>query len=231
MGKHVAHYSSDDTFWNKHDVQKEGAVLMYLEEAGVGENKRNSDALKARITEDLVYINPKGLKPYSIRNVGNYFMTTNNVCPVKLEASDRRFIILNPSMRLHTMGKEDKTFWSRFYRNLESDAWLWSIGKFLESLPLGDFNPTDFPETEIRALLLDAIQQESPEEAFLKQWEGVDQTGTEMYNAYVDFCAANRMRAKPSVVSFTMAMSRLGKYFTKRKDRVGSRLYSKVLPA
>ncbi len=219
MGHHVAHYSSDETFWNKHDTQKEGAVLMYLEEAGVGENKRNSDALKARITEDIVYINPKGMKCYGVQNIGNYFMTTNNVCPVKLEISDRRFIILNPSMRFLERGKSDKMFWSRLYTKLDTDAWLWAVGRYLESLDITGFLPTDFPETEIRSLLMDAVQQETPEETFLKQWDGVDQTATQMFNAYTEFCTAHSLRYKPSVVSFTIAIAKLRRYYTKRETK------------
>ena len=224
---HVSHYSSDATFWEKHDTLKEGAIVMYLEEAGSGENKKSSDALKARITEDRITINPKGMKSYTIPNIGNYFMTTNNVCPVKLELSDRRFVILNPTLRFFEKGKADPRFWTDFYEAMKSDSWIRTIGDFLLKVDITGFNPTDLPVTETRALLMDALAQQSSEELFLEQWEGQDQTGTQMYNSYCEFCRSENLRYKQSAIAFTMSLVILTKYFTTTIFRSAKR-YSSV---
>lgn len=224
---HTSHYSSDATFWEKHDTLKEGAIVMYLEEAGSGENKKSSDALKARITEDRITINPKGMKSYTVPNIGNYFMTTNNVCPVKLELSDRRFVILNPSLRFLEKGKASPTFWTYFYQSMKSDLWLRSVGDFLMNLNINGFNPTSLPTTETRALLMDALQQESSEELFLQQWEGQGQTSTQMYNSYCEFCRSENHRYKQSVVAFAISLVRHERYFTTTVFR-GAKKYSSV---
>jgi len=224
---HVSHYSSDATFWEKHDTLKEGAILMYLEEAGSGENKKSSDALKARITEDRITINPKGMKSYTVPNIGNYFMTTNNVCPVKLELSDRRFVILNPSLRFFEKGKADSRFWTDFYESMKSDSWLRTVGDFLIHLDITGFETTSLPQTETRALLLDALAQQSSEELFLEQWEGQEQTGTQMYNSYVEFCRSENLRFKQSVVAFAISLVRHERYFTTTVFR-GAKKYSSI---
>lgn len=224
---HTSHYSNDATFWEKHDTLKEGAIVMYLEEAGCGENKKSSDALKARITEDRITINPKGMKSYTVPNIGNYFMTTNNVCPVKLELSDRRFVILNPSLRFFDKGKADPTFWTDFYANIKSDSWLRTIGDFLMNYDITGFNPTDLPHTETRALLMDALQQESSEELFLQQWEAQDQTSTQMYNSYCEFCRSENLRYKQSNIAFAISIVRFNKYFTTTVNHKAKR-YSSV---
>ena len=224
---HVSHYSSDATFWEKHDTLKEGAIVMYLEEAGSGENKKSSDALKARITEDRITINPKGMKSYTVPNIGNYFMTTNNVCPVKLELSDRRFVILNPSLRFLEKGKAYPTFWTYFYESMKSDSWIRAVGDFLIHLDIDGFNPTSLPQTETRALLMDALQQESSEELFLQQWEGQGQTGTQMFNSYCEYCRSENLRHKQSVVAFAMSLVRHERYFTTTMFR-GAKRYSSV---
>lgn len=227
MGNHIAKYSSDDDFWNKYDVKREGAVMCYLEEAGVGKNKENSDSLKARITEDLSFINPKGLKGYNVPNIASYFMTTNNACPVKLEAEDRRFCILNPSDRFWKRGKEDATFWTTFYNNLESDEWISTIGNYLMQVDLTGFNTTLFPSTMSREIMIDTLREPSPEEMFLTDTQFEDVTSTALYNLYMDYCRSHDLKMKPSCVSFSIALTRFSEFFTKR-TLGGRALYSKV---
>jgi hypothetical protein len=227
LGNHVAHYTDDDTFWNQYDTRKEGAVLMYLEEAGSVANKAKSNALKARITCDDFTVNPKGLKAYSVANIARYFMTTNEVCPVKFEESDRRFLIITPSSRLASSRTGDYGFWENVYKRMGTDEWIWAVGKYLETVDIHDWNPRVIPETEMRALAAQLVQ-ETPERTFLLQWNGKDVPTSDLYAEYKAFCIERDLRFKTSLISFGMALSN---YYdiVERKKTEKTMSFSKIM--
>lgn len=183
IGNHVAHYIDDTQFWNKHDTMKEGAIMMYLEEANSNANKSRSDLLKARITSNDITIEPKGLKPYSVPNIARYFMTTNNSDPVLLEESDRRFLLINPSDRLV------QTDWNNVYSNISKNTWIRAIGNYLETVDLTDWNPRKFPVTEIKKDMMELTK--SSERLFLEQWKCDSPNGLlgkDLYKEYRCYC-------------------------------------------
>lgn len=216
LGNHVAHYTDDDMFWNQYDTRKEGSIMMYLEEAGSAANKAKANALKARITCDDITVNPKGLKAYTVPNIARYFMTTNEVCPVKFEESDRRFLIITPSSRLASSSTGDFGFWDNVYKHFNTDAWIWSVGTFLETLDISGWNPRQFPETEIR-LLAKELVQETPERLFLLQWNGVDVPAADLYSEYKTFCIERDLRYKTSLISFGMTLTEYSSLVSRKK--------------
>ena len=86
LGNHVAHYKRESDFFEKHDIQKEGAVYCYLEEVGSGASKVHAAELKSFITSDSIDINPKGTKGYSVA------LVTCPICRKKVEATIRTYI-------------------------------------------------------------------------------------------------------------------------------------------
>ncbi|KAA6361958.1 MAG: hypothetical protein EZS28_042515, partial [Streblomastix strix] len=53
----------------------------------------NSNALKSVITDDVQRINEKYVARIDLQNVANLIFISNNYCPVKIEATDRRYLI------------------------------------------------------------------------------------------------------------------------------------------
>jgi hypothetical protein len=218
LGNHVSHYTDDDDFWNLHDTKKEGAILMYLEEAGGLANKAKANALKARITCDSITINPKGLTSYTVPNIARYIMTTNEVCPVKFEESDRRYVIVTPSPRLASSRTGNFEFWNDVYLNLEENPnWLRSVGDFLACVDLSGWNPRALPETEVRRLASELVQETS-EKLFLMQWEGVDVATKDLYSEYKSFCIENDLHYKGSLISFGMSLANYPELVERRKN-------------
>ena len=210
IGSHTAHYIEDTQFWNKHDTMKEGAILIYLEEANSGANRAKSDALKARITSNDITVEPKGLKSYNVPNIARYFMTTNNPEPVLFEESDRRFLLINPSDRL--VGSD----WTNIHSKLENHNWIYAIGKYLENVDITDWNPRKFPITEIKKDILELTK--CPEKLFLEQWvcniEG-GVLGKDIYREYKNYCIENDLPyAKTSMAFCVKIASYKNKLFT-----------------
>ncbi|KAA6359336.1 MAG: hypothetical protein EZS28_045137, partial [Streblomastix strix] len=53
----------------------------------------NSNALKSVITDDVQRINEKFVARRDSQNVANLILLSNNYCPVKIEATDRRYLV------------------------------------------------------------------------------------------------------------------------------------------
>jgi len=200
MGNHVAHYSSGDIFWDKHDTMQEGAVMMYLEEAGA-ENRTRENSLKARITSDTLNINPKGIRGYTVPNIARYFMTTNEINPVKIDETDRRFLITSCSTR--RVGQHE--YWLNLHTQLATNpSWLTTIGRYLETYDISNWNPRRMPSTQYK----EALQECSikSEKMFLQQWGGERVSATEMYQQYRDYCMQRSIPYCTSAKSFGMAL-------------------------
>jgi hypothetical protein len=197
IGNHTAHYIEDTDFWNNHDTKKEGAIMMYLEEACAGSNKAKSDALKARITSESISINPKGVKVYDVPNIGRYFMSTNHQDPVKFEESDRRFMLITPSSRLL------KANWTDIHEKLNKPSWMKAIAEYLLTIDLTDWNPRNFPITEIKQDVMDLSS--SAEKIFLEQWvcdNDIGLVGKDLYKLYKDYCIEQEFHYAQSSISF-----------------------------
>jgi len=220
LGNHTSHYSSEDAFWSPHDTTKEGAIFVHLEEASPGENQKRCDALKARITEDITTVNPKGVKAYAVPNVGNVFMTTQHPIPVKMEAHDRRFFILNPSDRCF---KKGPAYWTKIYTNFKTSPWMRSVGEFLANYDITEFNPTVFPDTKMRCALLEVLETECPNVRFMKQWAGSDCTSDELFDAFKSWCRENDESCYSKLTFCKMIASRCPELYSLRRSKTGMR--------
>jgi len=152
IGRHAQHYGSETHFWDKHDTGKEGALFLHLEEAGAASNKAKADELKAMVTSSTMRVNPKGLRAYEVPNMARILMTTNAPDPLKLEETDRRFMLIRPSDRLHARGND---WWLSIQPQINSEAFLGTVGRWLWSYCLAGWNPRVMPMTDVKACLLE----------------------------------------------------------------------------
>jgi hypothetical protein len=227
LGNHVAHYNDEAAFWSPYDTLKEGAIMVYLEEVGSGATKANSAQLKAKLTSDTCSVNPKGVKAYAIPNMTCMVMTTNLTDPVRVEGTDRRFFLNYGSDRL----RGNVAFWDKFYKTARIDqiepnpAWLYPVGKYLESIDLKDFNPRVMPESEYKNEVVE--MSEPSEETFIKQWNGVNVSATDLYEAYKEWCIGNSRPYATSSVTFGKNLLAYGRYYSKKRVTKGT-VYSRT---
>lgn len=217
IGKNTAHYTSDESFWDKHDTTKEGAILVHLEEAGAT-NKKMADQLKALITSEIILIRPCGVSAYAIPNVALNIMSTNREAPIKFETSDRRFFIINCISRVFANEDELRKYWSEVYAVIKTDAFIKTIGEYLESIDLTGFNTRYIPETEYKNALMESVK--TSEVCFLEQWvssDDGDDIGT-LYNKYKGYCVAEGLSYKMTSNSFAQAIIREKELYNKKLD-------------
>ena len=92
FGKYAIQIDKAKKLYDSHSTFEKEKCFICVNEAGGSDNFENSEVLKTRITENKLYINPKGLQAYEIDNICDYDMTTNNINVVKItDASIRRW--------------------------------------------------------------------------------------------------------------------------------------------
>lgn len=228
----TAHYTSTEQFWDKHDTLFVGKPFVYLEEACSRQNKANEGRLKARATASDLSVNPKGLKPSMVPNIGRMWMTTNETDPFRVDETDRRGIIIKPSTRLM---KQD---WGVFYAKMAQSWFIKAFGTWLEGLDLSSWSATkDMPTTERKKDIQEASRK--TEQVFLERWVSEQKDGDEnvkeeerkkedwkwvsasaLYRAYREFCVDQGFTPKGGQ-SFGMALvDYKGRYF---KTEIGAK--------
>jgi len=68
-------------------------LLVILDEANGKDSFSNSDKIKNIITAEQIAWERKGIDGVKIRNCGRYLIFSNNSTPIKIEMSDRRFVV------------------------------------------------------------------------------------------------------------------------------------------
>jgi hypothetical protein len=194
--QHTAHYTSTEQYWDKHDTLMEGAIFVYLEEACARQNKEREGQLKSRITSSTLNCNPKGVKGYTVPNVANQYMTTNDAEPFKITEQDRRGFLIKPSSRLKNQD------WNRVYDMIKRPGFIRTIGEYLEQISLIGWRPNQFPETQIKAEM--KLISKTSEQLFMEQWNsnGKWVLGKDLYDEYKTFCEIQKLPFCHNVISF-----------------------------
>lgn len=152
LGKYGLALDDANKLYEKHATFEKEKLFILINEAGGTANFTNSEVLKSRITDTELWVNPKGMRAYSIDNMCDYDMTTNNQNVVKLtDTSCRRFFQAETTG--YYRGKSD--FFNDYDTNIVNNpVALKQIYDGLMSfdvsavIPSGNFQ-IDKPETEI----------------------------------------------------------------------------------
>lgn len=88
-------YASINTITQKHNAILANKIFMGIDELPTVEKQFHNlfDTLKGIITDPYLTVEPKGIEPYTIDNLCNFIFMTNNKHSVKLEQSDRRYVV------------------------------------------------------------------------------------------------------------------------------------------
>ena len=218
--------TSIESVVGKFNAVLENKKLLVLNELqSIDANKYlNSDALKSVITDAKININQKNEPKRLTENVSNFIMVSNNNIPIKIETTDRRYMVTKTSDKhrgdFEYFDKLCEGFNQDFYENLFT---------FFMMLDTKKYNLRKIPTTESKQNIVEASM--SSYELFVREcWEEIDDvSGPELFNMYNAFVERNKFASCSSRTFITNIKPYTGEVKYKRINGKGCKVYS-LLP-
>lgn len=114
FGKHGHLCVGPDELFQKHAEWQASCMFVMGDEIVFKGDARGADKLKGKINGDLLTVEPKGVDRFTIENMLTFGLSSNHDHAVKVEFSDRRYMIAEVTDK----HEQDATYWGPFY------AWL-----------------------------------------------------------------------------------------------------------
>ena len=142
---HYCQNSNADHLFGNFNGQLEGKVLVNLDEAFWGGDKKLEGVMKNKITEGKQTINKKNKENYIIDCYANYIITTNNDWFAGTTEDDRRYYCLELNNKFSgVMTKEKEGIIQKVL-----DAPAGAFAKFLYNRDISGFNARIFKKTKL----------------------------------------------------------------------------------
>jgi len=135
----------------QHNDHLNGKLLVNLDETRSVDMYQASSNIKNKITEPMITLQNKYVKPFLVENYSRYVFFSNAENPVKIETSDRRFVVFLTSDRICSLANNDPVkigYHDRLTAAMENDNVSYSFFKFLASRDISNINWMDRPVTE-----------------------------------------------------------------------------------
>lgn len=121
-------------------------LMVLMDEAHGKDTFSNNDKIKSLITAEQLNYEKKGIDGIKIRNCGRYIMFSNNETPIKIEPSDRRFVVFECSNK----NRNNREYFAKVYNAFLDDQVIRAFYDFLMSKDLTLFDlVTNRPTTKI----------------------------------------------------------------------------------
>jgi hypothetical protein len=154
----LAGYSEKNITDISHITGKFNSALEYKmmvilnELKNCGEDRlANFDSLKSLLTDDKFRINEKNEPMRVAENVNNFIFVSNNAYPVKIENSDRRYVVL----KCNDKYRGNFEYFSKLMKRCDKEFYDNLLTYFMK-LDLSTFNVRLIPQTEAKQDLIDA---------------------------------------------------------------------------
>jgi hypothetical protein len=184
----------------------EGKLLILLDEFGGRVGYKFSDDLKSLISGSMMDITQKGRESRSVPNMLRLCFNTNNDFPIKIEASDRRFVMADCS----SQPVPSKAYFERLAGLKQNKAALKAFYDYLMSLDLTTVDwIRDRPMTEaFRDMRLNSLDTELK---FLLSYSRgksniVMVSAKDLYNLFLFYLQETRSDMKTNPVKFGLKL-------------------------
>lgn len=180
----------------KHNTVIENKRLVVINEMSSTRDEFRSsfDKLKAYITDARLFVEPKGLKPYEINNIGNYILMTNHADSVIIESDDRRYQVLE----LSDIYMNDKDYFDHLRKTYFNQACANSYYTYLMQYDIGNIHDIIVTERQIEMKQLSKPTSiRFIEEYKLEHEQDIANnieyciSATELYYQFVEWCRVN----------------------------------------
>ena len=188
--------------------------LVVMDETNPKDSFMANENIKSFITAPTLTYEKKGVDGIQIKNCGRMIFLTNNDYPVKIEQTDRRFVVVECSSEI----KNNTVYFKALKKAFDDDISVLSFALFLKNRDISKFDPTnDRPITEIYKSIQTATipmeQRFFSENTNLPYEE--EQTGKDIFNIYSDWV---RFHGKKPIAEQTF-LTRLKNYEFIEKTR------------
>jgi hypothetical protein len=141
--------SKSEQIFNKFNSVLENKLLTIVDEVtDCGEFHRLCDILKGFVTQTEILIERKGLENYKLPDHNNFILLSNNMLPIKIEPSDRRFFALDVSNEK----ANDRTYFDPLAASLTDECGL-HFFHFLAQRDISNFKASDIPASKFKTEL------------------------------------------------------------------------------
>ena len=205
-GCHYITSSKPNDFFGEHAEGFCKKLLVNLNEAEGKDTFDFEGRIKSFITEDTITINPKNVRPSTIRNVARTIITTNktNPVPIDVKSKDRRYVVYQTT---DVYLKKSSKFWTGLYNHLRKPEAMSALYQWFMAMILTDYDWIK------RRPLTDAYKEMcnlySPIEALFfeefydeEKWrelelegdkeDSITMTMPDLFTMYESFCKRNR---------------------------------------
>lgn len=230
MDKYTTMLDTAKKLYDTHSMYEKDKLLILINEAGGTANFENSDMLKTRITENELSINPKGISPYTIDNMCDYDMTTNNFNVVKIsDDSFRRFLQVETT----SFYRGNTEFFNDYQKNIvDNPIALRQIYEGLMNfdikniIPSGNFQ-TDKPSTDIENevkkqnrdkilwFMEEFLKKELTTNININEFKVSNKT---LFSCWKDWCSEANVKLEYNSIAFGIKVSQLMKKNLNTKD-------------
>ena len=136
----------ENDLFSRFGFLKDSKILVVVDDFNVGTLKMNADPFKSYITGETLPFESKGKMSIELLNCANFVLTTNKHDPVKLDADDRRYAVLEVSDKL----KGNHAYFSKLYRYLDRPENIRAIYDLLSDIDISGTNfQAERPITEL----------------------------------------------------------------------------------
>ena len=151
LGAQYYYSTADPDNIIKYNDHLNGKLLINLDEARAADTYAGSSHFKNKITEPRITLTNKYIKPFEVENYGRYIFFSNQDNPVKVEDTDRRYVIFKTSEKYAKLTPGDPIkvdYFNSLRRAMDDPNVVFSFIQYLREVNITDVNWEDRPLTE-----------------------------------------------------------------------------------
>ena len=141
----LTHYyltSNADDIFGDHAEGVNSKLLIVLNEMNIKQTGKYSDKFKSLITEDTYNINPKNIRPLTVRNLALIVVLSNQEYPIYIDETkrDRRWFIFQGNQKNIGLSNE---VWTKIHERIREPTFIKSLYQYYMNYDLQAFNLND----------------------------------------------------------------------------------------
>ena len=145
IGYDYVHCCQDlDSIFGNFNSNLSNKLVVQLNEIDQRSFISHKEAIKDYVTREKTTINQKNIKSRDEQNYVRLFLFSNNTTPICLDASNRRFILIEQNHAL----KGNTAYWNSFYDILNDQKNINNLYTYLMNINLTDFDPKQIIQTK-----------------------------------------------------------------------------------